>query len=100
MAGISPDVSSWPTLARGSGKLARTWLDRYLVPLVAFPARAKGGCKGLTKEGRRMREDLREERTYWEERQTEQLWRWAKAAGLSRRRFLSLLAGAGGAAVL
>lgn len=47
-----------------------------------------------------MREDLRDERTYWEERRTEQLWRWAKAAGLSRRRFLSLLAGGGGAAVL
>lgn len=47
-----------------------------------------------------MREDLRDERTYWEERQAEQLWRWAKAAGLSRRRFLSLLAGGGGAAVL
>jgi DMSO/TMAO reductase YedYZ molybdopterin-dependent catalytic subunit len=47
-----------------------------------------------------MREDLRDEHTYLEERQTEQLWRWAKAAGLSRRRFLSLLAGGGGAAVL
>jgi DMSO/TMAO reductase YedYZ molybdopterin-dependent catalytic subunit len=47
-----------------------------------------------------MKEDLRDERTYWEERRDEQLWRWAKAAGLSRRRFMSLLAGGGGAAVL
>ncbi|MCI0483406.1 MAG: sulfite oxidase [candidate division NC10 bacterium] len=47
-----------------------------------------------------MRKDLRDERTYWEERRAEQLWRWAKAAGMSRRRFLSLLAGGGGAAVL
>ncbi|KRT70468.1 MAG: sulfite oxidase [candidate division NC10 bacterium CSP1-5] len=47
-----------------------------------------------------MREDLRDERTYWAERRTEQLWRWAQAAGLSRRRFLRLLAGGGGAAAL
>jgi len=47
-----------------------------------------------------MRKDLRDERTYWEERWAEQLWRWAKAAGMSRRRFLSLLAGGSGAAVL
>jgi DMSO/TMAO reductase YedYZ molybdopterin-dependent catalytic subunit len=46
-----------------------------------------------------MRDDLRDERTYWEERQAEQLWRWAKAAGVSRRVFLSLLAG-GAAGVL
>ena len=47
MARISPDVSSWPTLPRGRGRLARTWLDSCIVPLVAFPARAEGGCPGL-----------------------------------------------------
>jgi len=47
-----------------------------------------------------MKNDLRDEPTYWAERREEHLWQWAKKAGVSRRRFLSLLAGGGGAAVL
>lgn len=46
------------------------------------------------------REDSRDEGIYWEERRAEQLWRWAKDAGLSRRRFLNLLAGGSGAALV
>ncbi len=47
-----------------------------------------------------MRETLKDERTYWEERREEQLWRWVKAADMSRRRFLNLLASGGGTVVL